>query len=212
MFAGVEIQQYTWDYINSNMYVIRKNGATLVIDPVDSNKAIMSLSGDITVFLTHEHFDHVCGLNRIRAQHRCVVIAQEKCSNRIQSETHNLSAFADIMLDLSGKEKKNQFIPFVCDPADIVFSDSTVFNWNGLKIEVISTPGHSPGSACLLLNEMFFSGDTMLETGPMNNMPGGSKKEFQEITLPLIKEILPKIKVVYPGHGSVGTPNNFDWI
>jgi hypothetical protein len=52
----------------------------------------------------------------------------------------------------------------------------------------------------------------MLETGPMNNMPGGSKKEFQEITLPLIKEILPKIKVVYPGHGSVGTPNNFDWI
>ena len=105
---GIEVRRFTWDYLDSNMYVLIAEGQALVIDPIDSDEASEYVRPfhEITVLLTHEHFDHICGLNKLRAEHKCTVIAHEKCSERIQSSKANFSAMAETMMELSGKKKR----------------------------------------------------------------------------------------------------------
>ena len=211
---GIEVRRFTWDYLDSNMYIVSVGDQVLVIDPIDSDEAFeyVRLFPEITVLLTHEHFDHVCGLNRLRAEHKCTVIAQEKCSERIQSSKTNFSAMAETMLELSGKRRDKRIAPFECKKADIIFEDRMVLNWAGNDIEIFSTPGHSPGSACFSIAEYLFTGDTLLQKGPMNRFPGGSKKDYLQKTIPIIKKKLKKTRIFYPGHGEELTSNKIDWI
>lgn len=211
---GIEVRRFTWDYLDSNMYVLIEADQALVIDPIDSDDAFEYLRPfrEIIVLLTHEHFDHICGLNRLRVEHKCTVIAQEKCSERIQNCKTNFSAMAETMLELSGIERDKRIEPFVCEKADITFEEKMVLNWAGNGIEIFFTPGHSPGSACVRINRFLFTGDSLLERGPMNRFPGGSKIEFQKKSIPLIKNQIRMAKMVFPGHGVAFSANEIDWI
>lgn len=202
---GIGVRWFTWDYLDSNMYVLTAMDQALVIDPIDSDDAFEYLRPfrEITVLLTHEHFDHICGLNRLRAEHQCTVLAQEKCSERIQSSKANFSAMAETMMELSGKERNRRIEPFVCDKADIPFKDKMVLNWAGNDIEFFSTPGHSPGSACITVGDRLFTGDSLLKRGPMNRFPGGNKNDYKKKSIPIIKNQMKKVKIIFPGHGEM---------
>ena len=211
---GIEVRRFTWDYLDSNMYALIAEGQALVIDPIDSDEAFDYLKPfqEVTVLLTHEHFDHICGLNRLRAEHECTVIAQEKCSERIQNSKTNFSAMAETMLELSGKERHKRVEPFVCEKADITFEDRYVLKWAGVDIELFSTPGHSPGSACFSLARYLFTGDSLLKEGAMLRFPGGSKIDYLHKMIPIIKQELKKTKLVFPGHGEFFTIDEINWI
>ena len=211
---GIEVRRFTWDYLDSNMYVLLAEGQALVIDPIDSDEAFEYVRPfhEITVLLTHEHFDHICGLNRLQAEHKCTVIAQEKCSERIQNCKTNFSAMAETMLELSGIERDKRVEPFVCGKADIIFEEKHVLKWQGADIEIFSTPGHSPGSVCIAIGKYLFTGDSFLEKGPMNRFPGGSKNEYYHKTIPIIKRQMKNVGVIFPGHGDKFAPNVINWI
>ena len=211
---GIEVRRFTWDYLDSNMYALIAEGQALVIDPIDSDEAFDYLKPfqEVTVLLTHEHFDHIWGLNRLRAEHECTVIAQEKCSERIQNIKTNFSAMAETMLELSGKERHKRVEPFVCEKADITFEDRYVLKWAGVDIELFSTPGHSPGSACFSLSRCLFTGDSLLKKSAMLRFPGGSKIDYLQKAIPIIKKELKKAKLVFPGHGEKFTIDEIDWI
>ena len=204
---GIEVRKFTWDYLDSNMHVLISHKRALVIDPIDCEEAFEYLRSfqEITVLLTHEHFDHICGLNRLRAEHRCTVIAQEECSERIQNSKTNFSAWAGTMLELSCKErdKHKRIERFVCEKADMTFKDYLGLTWGESEVEFISTPGHSPGSACITVGGMLFTGDSLLERGPMNRFPGGSESVYRKKTVPKLREFLKRTNTVYPGHGSI---------
>jgi glyoxylase-like metal-dependent hydrolase (beta-lactamase superfamily II) len=202
---GIEVRRFTWDYLDSNMYALIAEGQALVIDPIDSDEAFDYLKSfqKVTVLLTHEHFDHICGLNRLRAEHQCTIIAQEKCSERIQSSKTNFSAMAETMMELSGKKRDRRIEPFVCEKADITFDDKKVLNWAGNDIEIFSTPGHSPGSACIKMASRLFTGDSLLERGSKNRFPGGSERLYREETIPVLKELIKETNTIYPGHGDL---------
>ena len=70
---------------------------------------------------------------------------------------------------------------------------------------MIATPGHSAGSCCILIDDMLFSGDTILENINVTGFPGGSRKKYREVTVPILKHILPGVRCVYPGHGDAMT-------
>ena len=205
---GIEVRRFIWDYLDSNMYVLTEAAQALVIDPIDSDDAFEYLRSflEITVLLTHEHFDHICGLNRIRAEHRCTVIAQEKCSERIQNSKTNFSAMAETLMELSGKKRDKRVEPFACEKADIAFENKTVLNWAGNDIEIFSTPGHSPGSVCIKVAGGLFTGDSLLESGSNNRFPGGSERTYQEKAIPVMKELIKKANTIYPGHGDSFSP------
>lgn len=207
-----EVRRFTWNFIDSNMYVIRNGDKALVIDPVDSNEAFEFIRNcdSITVLLTHEHYDHINGLNRIRAEHNCTVISQELCSLRIQDRKKNLSTFANALIEISTTTTKKTIIPFDCKGADITFIDNLFFEWEGIQILMVATPGHSPGSSCILIKKYLFSGDSLLARGPMNRFPGGNDREYHEKTLPVLSRLLAKTDIVYPGHGSCVRPSFFN--
>ena len=90
-------------------------------------------------------------------------------------------------------------------PASRLLEDGETIEVGELILEVIHTPGHTPGSICLKCDEMIFTGDTLFAEGyGRTDLPGG-------VEYKLIKSIrerlftLPDETKVYPGHGPATT-------
>ena len=184
----------------------------LIIDPADYAAVLEKCrnAATVTLLLTHEHFDHISGLNRIRdlCASSCRVIAGATCSERIQDMKANLSAYADVLAELGGKQIPENWSPFCCKAADITFENQYASHWMGHAVELFSTPGHSAGSCCIVVDDLLFVGDTVLENNLMVKFPGSSKKLYRSVTAPLLEKWLlgNRVSCVYPGHGDVMSP------
>ena len=114
----MKIEKFITGFLDTNTYVMEENEHLLIIDPVDNATVLERCRGvaSVTVLLTHEHFDHISGLNRIRDLYAssCHVIAGATCSERIQDTKANLSAYADVLAELGGKQIPEHWSPFVC--------------------------------------------------------------------------------------------------
>ena len=198
----IKIDRFTWGFLETNMYVLQAADKVLVIDPIDNAEILKKFKGSesVTVLLTHEHFDHICGLNKLREIASCKVIASKECSERIKDAKTNLSAYADVLAEIAEKQVPASWKPFCCEGADFTFVDEYSFVWAGHLVKMIATPGHSAGSCCILIDDMLFSGDTIIN---VTGFPGGSRKKYRKVTVPILKYILPKARYVYPGHGGV---------
>ena len=156
----LEVLLFTWDYLDSNMYVLKNGKHLLMVDPIDNEEALnhCKYAETITILLTHEHVDHICGLNALRslAPYKVKVIASSECSKRICSPKLNMSAYANVLMELAEKPVNMVLPPFSCAKADIVFDERYTFNWFEVNVEMISTPGHSPGSVCIVIGNMLF--------------------------------------------------------
>ena len=218
------IKRIVSGFLDTNMFFFEEENHLLIIDPNDNEEALIlySSAASVTVLLTHEHFDHICGLNKLRdicfarfnfpsvsKSNNAVfsVIASEPCSERIRNERTNLSAYADVIAELGGKQISYHWEPFTCASVDIAFSKSYSFHWRGHSVDFYYTPGHSTGSSCIFVDDMLFVGDTILENELMVKFPGSSKKQYREVTVPILEKLLVKTTVVYPGHGDVMTPD-----
>ncbi|WP_054693718.1 MBL fold metallo-hydrolase [Syntrophomonas palmitatica] len=185
----------------------------IIIDPCNSSLIEPYIfSGHLHnefIILTHEHYDHIAGLNELRELSHCPVIAHKKCSESIQSPIHNMARYYHILLTLrKQKTESEQFaIPNInrnyrCQKADIEFMDYYNFSWHGHSILIQKTPGHSEGSCCILIdNKYLFTGDTLLnDYEVIFRFPGGSEEAYYKRTIPFF-ETLSADTIVFPGHG-----------
>ena len=208
----MKVEKRVSGFLDTNTYVMEEDKHLLIIDPADHSAVLEKCrnAASVTVLLTHEHFDHISGLNRIRdlCASSCRVIAGATCSERIQDEKGNLSAYADVLAELGGKQIPKHWPPFACKAADITFENQYAFHWMGHAMEMFSTPGHSAGSCCIVVDDLLFVGDTVLENNLMVKFPGSSKKLYREVTVPLLEKWLlgNRVSCVYPGHGDVMKP------
>ena len=206
------VEKFTTGFLDTNTYLLEEDNHLLIIDPADHDVVLERCreAASVTLLLTHEHFDHISGLNRIRdlRASSCRVIAGATCSERIQDEKGNLSSYADVLAELGGKQIPEHWSPFACKAADITFENQYAFRWMGHAVELFSTPGHSSGSCCIVVDELLFVGDTVLENNLMVKFPGSSKKLYRSVTAPLLEKWLlgNRISCVYPGHGDVMSP------
>ena len=127
----------------------------------------------------------------------------------------NLSGFWEVLFVGKDEETKeyvrNMNIQSYSCKADETFDNDYEFMWEGHKIILKETPGHSQGSICILFDDdKMFSGDTLV-TGfsTITRLPGGSKKMFNEVTVPFLQS-LDKNIMVYPGHGDAQLLCKFD--
>lgn len=207
----MKVVSYSFYPIDARMYVVMENQKALIIDPCVSEEAKEYLKEsnveDITIILTHEHYDHISGVNWLRENFaRVTVLCSESCGKLITKPNKNLSSFYEILF--MGKDEETQEYvrnmdvqPYSCE-ADEVFCDELNTDWEGNSLSLKETPGHSKGSICVLLNEnILFSGDTLV-TGhdTVLRLPGGNKKDFYEVTIPYL-QTLDREMLVYPGHG-----------
>ncbi len=130
------------------------------------------------ILLTHGHFDHVGGVKKIAQETGCKVY-------------------------LNPEERS---LPEMMTDGTLYSTDSygERVSVAGLTFEVLPTPGHTPGSVCLLCEDVMFSGDTLFAGScGRTDFPGSDPKEMASSLQKLAS--LPGDYDVFPGHGEATT-------
>lgn len=199
----MEIKRYESGLMASNMYIIAENGHAIVIDPCEDSSQKNFLTID-KIILTHEHYDHISGVNIWRQATCAPVLCSKVCADNIQNSRMNLARHFREFCELQTWVKLDA-IPefnskFKCT-ADETFEDEVRFEWMGHEFKLFEMPGHSLGSIGILVDSIhFFPGDSLLEGTEIEfRMPGGSKNTWEKIGKPRL-ETVPKGAMVYPGH------------
>ncbi|WP_026927642.1 MBL fold metallo-hydrolase [Granulicoccus phenolivorans] len=189
----------TWE-VDNNVYVIGDDRTCLIIDPAHDPQAVADLVGGrevSAIVLTHGHDDH---------------IRESLATQRLVGGKTYLNP-VDTMLwqAVHGDAKFDEDL----HPGD-------KFTVGDVTLEAVSTPGHSPGSMCLIAPQLgehgvVFSGDTLFSGGP--GATGRSYSDFPTIIASIKEKLfpLPDETVVLTGHGDSTTigaerPHLQEWI
>lgn len=197
------IQRYDSGILSSNMFVLVEENHALVIDPSLDTSPGKNLSVDLMI-ITHEHYDHISGVNAWKEKYHAPLLCSETCAARItdskKNQARHFDTFCEIQSWMQVGELPQIDTEYTCE-ADTTFRDETEFEWMGHSIRLIEIPGHSPGSIGIYVDEInFFSGDSLLKDTVIElRFPGGSRKQWLEIGEPRIKAV-PKGTVIWPGH------------
>ena len=196
------------DY-DSNVYVVTGEIPTIIDTGtgfytqtiVETLQNITSLPKIQQILLTHEHYDHVGGVNDI-------VLATKGAAK--------IFAHKDIVLKL--KEGKSTFAEMLGGimpkiNVDVPLIENQQLTLGDEQFQVIYTPGHSIGSLCYYneKRKILFSGDTIFSHGGFGryDFPGGS---FNLLVRSIEKLSKLKVKYLYPGHGPIVETNGSDHV
>ncbi len=199
----MEITRYISDLIFSNMYVLTDDRRSLVIDPFERYVVPENFRPDMMI-VTHEHYDHISGVKRMKREFGIPLLCSNACAQRLSDPKKNSARYFYSFCQLETYGEQDMSVPidvkYSCN-ADLTFEDEIRFNWHGNSFWLFSLPGHSPGSIGILVNgKLFFSGDSLLPDSETElRFPGGSKKEWKDISVKRISRI-PDDVWVYPGH------------
>ncbi len=195
----IQIYQFSFNPFQENTYVLAdKTGACIVIDPgcYDESER-MELTGfiksnklkPVRLINTHCHIDHVFGNKFISETYKLDLEINE----------HDLKTL-DSLLDVAHVYNLN----VEKSPAPKKFlKEGETIEWGNSKLEILFTPGHSPGSLCFVNHEQkFVIGGDVLFYGSIGrtDLPGGNHET-------LLKNIRKKLfplgddYTVYSGHG-----------
>lgn len=203
----MEIKQYVWDVVDSNSWLVTEENRGLLVDAIDSEELTIAIKklDELTIVLTHSHFDHIYGLNKIRKiRPDAKVLSTRLCSENLGNIYRNMSSSANVFIAFYSGRKDIKIEPFRCDPSEISFENELSFIWNEHKIQLLSFHGHTLDSLIAIIDEkLLFSGDTLLSIPTVTRFPGGSTEKFWMEDVPRL-QALNEIKMVYPGHRKPG--------
>ena len=172
----------------TNCYLVWQNGRTdaVIVDPAANSRKITAALQEhgltpVCFLLTHAHFDHIGALKPL------------------------LAAAPDARVYVGDQDKDDP-----CDMAyDLLtytdtYQDGDTVEAAGLSFRVLGTPGHTPGSVCLLCGEALFSGDTLFAGSyGRTDFKGGSMQDMYA-SLRKLAALPPQTRVL-PGHGPEST-------
>lgn len=162
---------------NAYLLVCETTGESVLVDaPGEADKILFGLEGSnpVSILITHRHTDHTGALQRLKNELNIPVAAH-------LADAENLPVEAEMLLE-----------------------DGNIVSFGNITLEVLHTPGHTPGSICFLTGSLLLAGDTLFPGGPgRTNTPD----DFRQIIRSLEKKIfvLPEGVKIYPGHGSPTT-------
>ena len=201
----MDIHCFSSSTFNVNSYIIEENGHLLLVDPILNAKVRTVIGNNVVDFaiLTHEHYDHILSVNEINKNNLFPVYCGQAASTALKDPRKNLSRYSEFLLEfIPFVDKTNgiSILDYSCECDNILY-DGQSMSWQGHELLIKETPGHSKGSICILLDGKYlFSGDTVFskyETAV--KLPGGSQKDYRDITLPWLNSLSPDT-MVYPGH------------
>ena len=191
----------------TNAYLIAclKTGACAIIDPSPGSKDLLIHEIEtkgltpLCIILTHSHWDHIADVHALSCHFpSCKVLVQEE-------DAPNLMSPGADLLPLP--------LPIEAHRPDLLLHEGDIIHVGELLLEVLHTPGHSPGSICLYVKKegLLFSGDTLFKRSIGNlSFPTSDKKRMWPSLEKLC--LLPKETQVFPGHGESTTLANESWL
>ena len=180
----------------SNCYVLISDHSAVVIDPSVNADEIIKLveeNGAIIKFiiLTHGHFDHILSLDTLRDKTFAPTLIHKDDAEMLTDGEKNAHKF------FYGYDRKWR-------DAERLLENGDKINFGGEVIEVISTPGHSKGSICLLCGDKLITGDTLFSNGyGRYDLYGGDANQLIS-SLSSLRNLDGKL-TIYPGHGGSTT-------
>jgi glyoxylase-like metal-dependent hydrolase (beta-lactamase superfamily II) len=176
------------------------NNVYIVTDPATNESVVIDASHDAAriaaatvgtsvkaILLTHGDHDHIDALEALKAQLNVPVGIHEADAGRLST------------------------------PPDFLLEDGQDYPVGSGSLRILHTPGHTPGSICLLDGSTLIAGDTLFPGGP--GATRGDKDRFAQIIESITTKLftLPDDTLVRPGHGddtTIGTekPHLQEWI
>ena len=181
-------RQLTVPPIGTNCYIFGDDAAKTgaIVDPGGDAAGILAAVHDLgltvsAIFLTHGHYDHVGALPELRKA---------------------LPGVPVYLHPADGAIRDGALIPDPGPTEDYVDGDRVAVG--GLTVEVLHTPGHTPGGVSLKVGDTLFTGDTLFR-GSMGrtDLPGGSYDAIMNSLKRLAA--LPGDCKVCPGHDAPST-------
>jgi len=181
------IETFTVGSLSTNCYIVssQQTKDTVIIDPgLDSSLEAEQIFDYIKqaalnvklIVNTHGHPDHISGDAIFQEKYRVPI-----CIHRFDAPS------------VEGLENKNF-------PAAVLLEDASLIKCGNESLKVMHTPGHTPGSICLLGERLVFTGDTLFAGGiGRTDFPGGSDSDMRLSLQKLMR--LPDYFLIYPGHG-----------
>jgi glyoxylase-like metal-dependent hydrolase (beta-lactamase superfamily II) len=197
----MKIEQISVGFMQVFCYLVydEETKEGILIDPAgNENQLIEHLREKgvklIYIVNTHGHADHTCGNEPIRKATSAKVVMH--ATDDALSQRTEVAMFARSM----------GFQP--SGPADVRVKDGDELSFGNLKMKFIHTPGHTPGSCCILIDGNLFTGDTLF-VGAVGrtDLPGGSFEQLIQSLQKLVKT-LPPDTVVWPGHDYGASPRS----
>lgn len=184
--------------MDANCYIIGcdKTKVAAVVDPGAEGGRILNRLKSLGltckyIILTHGHVDHIAALKEVREATGAQVLIHTQDAGMLTNPGLNLSMFMGSALKFKEAER--------------LLEDGNKVQVGEVIVEVIHTPGHTPGGISLKVGQDLITGDTLFQGSVgRSDFPGGNHNV-------LINSIKTKLMVypdetkVYPGHGPAST-------
>ena len=192
----IDVRMFTVGPVQENCFIVRAKGSprALIIDPGDEAERLLRAVSDLrieavdAILVTHTHFDHIGAVAPVARATGAPVYCPKL-------ETQVLANVMDYV-------PWPGFGPYESYEADHAIQGGEALELAGLGIEVLFTPGHSPGHVTYALAEedALFSGDVLFQGSVGRvDLPGGDWPTLLS-SIESLLERFPGETTVYPGH------------
>jgi glyoxylase-like metal-dependent hydrolase (beta-lactamase superfamily II) len=197
----IDVRMFTVGPVQENCFVVRRKRAdtALIVDPGDEPQKLLGALESLriatldAILITHTHFDHVGAVAPVARATNAPVYCPEL----------EKGVLANIMDYVPWPG----FGPFESYDADHTVAGGEQLNLAGLTLDVLFTPGHSPGHVTYAIadHEALFSGDVLFQGSVGRvDLPGGDWPTLLGSIESLVNAYPPET-TVYPGHMGITT-------
>ena len=200
------------EFLQSNAVVVQGKDGVLLIDPGITSGEMADLANDLHTlgqpvvagFSTHPHWDHLLWHARFGEAPR---YGTARCAADVQ----------EVLSHADWKAQVSEMLPRDISeqiPLDGLFgqitglpAETTRIPWDGPAVRILEHQGHAAGHAALLITErgVLIAGDLLSDTLiPFLDLDAADPLEDYLAALRLLEGVADDVKVVIPGHGSVG--------
>jgi hydroxyacylglutathione hydrolase len=196
----MDVRMFTVGPVAENSYLVRREGSdrALLVDPGDEAPKLLAAIEELGVtldgiLLTHTHFDHIGAV---------APVARATGAEVWVPEIEKM-----VLADINAFVPFPGFGPFEDWEAEHTLSGGEKLELAGMEIDVIFTPGHSPGHVTFSIpsEQAIFSGDVLFQGSVGRvDLPGGDWGTLLESIRTLV-DTLPPDTTVHPGHMGITT-------
>jgi hydroxyacylglutathione hydrolase len=197
----IDARMFTVGPVQENCFIVRAkgSGSALIVDPGDEADGLLRAVDELgierveAILITHTHFDHVGAVAPVAEATGAPVYCPE-----LERE---------VLANIMDYVPWPGFGPFESYEADHTVAGGETLELAGFKIEVLFTPGHSPGHVTYAIRDegALFSGDVLFEGSVGRvDLPGGDWPTLLASLQSLVDEFGPET-TVYPGHMGITT-------
>jgi hydroxyacylglutathione hydrolase len=197
----IDVRMFTVGPVQENCFIVRQedSGTALIVDPGEEADRLLRAVDDLgiakveAILVTHTHFDHVGAVAAVAQATGAPVYCPE-----LERE---------VLANIMDYVPWPGFGPFESYEADHTVAGGETLELAGMKVEVLFTPGHSPGHVTYAIRDerALFSGDVLFQGSVGRvDLPGGDWPTLLTSIQSLVDEFEPET-VVYPGHMGITT-------